>query len=157
MPLVAQTHRFRLRPITVHDVIPDYDAVMTSLENLQGSFGPRNDWPKASLSLDQDLRDLSWHQKEFQDRRSFTYAVFNRDESQEIGAVYIFPPGYFYGGKKQKFDAQVILWVRKSELVNELDQVLFDFTRYWLKQKWPFKNVAFPGRSISWADWMKIP
>jgi hypothetical protein len=24
-------------------------------------------------------------------------------------------------------------------------------------KEWPFKNVAFPGRSIDWDTWRKIP
>lgn len=159
VPRLAETSRFRVRPITVRDVRPDYDAVMTSREHLRGCFGPNHGWPSDQLTLEQDLRDLSWHQLEFQKRCSFTYAVFTPDESREIGAVYLYP-AHYNGSDPQKttgFDAQVILWVRASELASGLDLELYEFTRAWLSQKWPFKKVAFPGRSIPWQDWKKVP
>lgn len=31
--------RFRIRPITIHDMAKDYDAVMTSQKHLWGMFG----------------------------------------------------------------------------------------------------------------------
>ena len=159
VPQLAQTPRFRVRPITVRDARPDYDAVMTSREHLRGCFGPKHGWPSDKLTLEQDLRDLSWHQQEFQKRGSFIYAVFNPDESREIGAVYIYPSHYNGSNSKTAagFDAQVILWVRTSEVASGLDPELYAFTRAWLSQKWPFKKVAFPGRSISWEDWKKVP
>ena len=45
------TETFRLRMLTIHDVVKDYDAVMTSRKYLQGVFGPRSDWPAEDLSL----------------------------------------------------------------------------------------------------------
>ncbi|MGH2532466.1 MAG: hypothetical protein ACRDJW_09180 [Thermomicrobiales bacterium] len=33
VPTLVETERFRIRPITIHDVVKDYDAVMTSQEH----------------------------------------------------------------------------------------------------------------------------
>jgi hypothetical protein len=39
-PELLETDRFRIRPLTIHDVVKDYDAVMTSREHLyQGCLG----------------------------------------------------------------------------------------------------------------------
>jgi hypothetical protein len=43
------------------------------------------------LTLEQNLIDLGWHQKEFQRRRSFAYTVVHPSESQVLGCVYINP------------------------------------------------------------------
>jgi len=77
--------------LTVNDVIKDYDAVMSSLNHLQGIFGPNSTWPEADLTLEQDLIDLGWHQKEFQIRSSFAYTVVSPDETRVLGCLYIFP------------------------------------------------------------------
>ena len=69
--------------LTVNDVVKDYDAVMTSVDHLRGVFGPHSTWPRPDLTLEQDLIDLGWHQKEFQRRRSFSYTVVAPDESTE--------------------------------------------------------------------------
>ena len=83
---------WRLRPLTVHDVVKDYDAVMSSRAQLWELFGPGSDWPLESLSLEQDLIDLAWHQKEFQLRTSFTYTLVTLDGERVLGCVYVMPP-----------------------------------------------------------------
>jgi len=47
------------------------------------------------------------------------------------------------------------MWVRESELNTGLDSRLFETVRIWLKDDWPFENLAFPGRLIPWEDWKK--
>jgi hypothetical protein len=82
VPAGLETRDFRLRMLTIHDVVKDYEAVMTSREHLRqfsgdSVFGPHSTWPAADLSLEQDLIDLGWHQKEFQRRSSFAYTVMS--------------------------------------------------------------------------------
>ncbi|MGI9284214.1 MAG: hypothetical protein ACR2P1_02400 [Pseudomonadales bacterium] len=89
VPATLKTKHFRLRMLTVNDVIKDYDAVMSSAEHIQGVW-PDSSWP-TDLTLEQNLIDLGWHQKVFQRRRSFAYTVVNLDESQVLGCVYIDP------------------------------------------------------------------
>ena len=151
VPEKLETERFRLRTLTVNDVVKDYDAVMTSVEHLRGVFGPRSTWPSPELTLEQDLIDLGWHQKEFQGRRSFAYTVMNPSESQCLGCIYIVPT------RKGGYDAEVYLWVRQSELKSGLDAVLFGAVKEWVKTLWPFKNVAYPGRDIDWKAWEELP
>lgn len=140
VPEKLETDKFKLRMLKVTDVVKDYDAVMTSVEHLQGIFGPRSKWPPKDLTFEQDLIDLGWHQKEFQTRSSFAYTVMNLDESQCLGCVYIFQP------RKEGFDAEVYMWLRKSAYDNGLDPILFKTVKKWITKKWPFKKVRYPGR-----------
>jgi hypothetical protein len=151
VPEKLETDRFRLRMLTVNDVVKDYDAVMTSVEHLRGVFGPQSTWPKPELTLEQDLIDLGWHQKEFQRRRSFAYTVMNLPESECLGCVYIVPTG------KRGYDAEVYLWVRTSEVKKGLDAVLYAAVKSWVEKVWPFKTVAYPGRAIGWEAWESSP
>ncbi|MGY8997571.1 MAG: GNAT family N-acetyltransferase, partial [Alphaproteobacteria bacterium] len=75
--------RFLLRMLTVNDVIKDYDAVMTSIEHLQNTYSAESDgvWPEG-LSLEDDLVDLGWHQREFTMGYSFAYTMMSIDESR---------------------------------------------------------------------------
>ncbi len=66
VPERLETPEFRLRMLTVHDVVKDYDAVMSSVEHLSQVW-PGSGWPEG-LTLEQNLIDLGWHQKEFQRR-----------------------------------------------------------------------------------------
>jgi hypothetical protein len=151
VPELVETARFRIRPLTVHDVVRDYDAVMTSLGHLRGVFGPGSGWPSADLTFEQDLIDLAWHQKEAQRRSSFAYAVMRPDERVQLGCVYVAPSA------KAGFDAEVALWVRASEVGTGLDEELEGTVRAWLAERWPFRRVAWPGREIAWPDWEALP
>lgn len=142
IPEVLETDRFRLRPLIIKDLDKDYEAVISSLDHLQAHrvFGEKSSWPPADLTKEQNLKDLKWHQKEFQTRSSFTYTVMNLDETQCLGCVYIFP------SKKEGFDAAVFMWVRESEYKKGLDTILFQTVKDWIEKDWPFKKVAYPGR-----------
>jgi hypothetical protein len=148
VPQTLETAEFRLRMLTVHDVVKDFDAVMTSVEHCKTIWG--GTWPEG-LTLEQNLIDLGWHQKEFQTRRSFAYTVVRLDESRVLGCVYIEPT------RKRGYDAEVYLWARQSELAGGLEERLFAAVKAWIGTMWPFKAVAFPGRSIDWETWRSIP
>jgi hypothetical protein len=150
-PLLLETERFRMRPLDVNDVVKDYDAVMSSREHLWQMFGEAWGWPRADLTLEQDRKDLDWHQDEFERRSSFAYEVMSPDERRLLGCVYIDPP------TKRGFDAEVAWWVRMSELDSGLDEALGAALRNWLASEWPFTKVAFPGRDIGRAEYAALP
>jgi hypothetical protein len=139
VPAALETPRFRLRMLTIHDVVKDYDAVMSSVDHLQGVLDDDSPWPQG-LTLEQDLIDLGWHQKEFQNRHSFTYTVMSLDEAQCLGCVYIYP------SQEADFGADIFMWVRASEYAKGLDPVLYDTVKDWIKAAWPFTAVTYPGR-----------
>lgn len=149
VPVVLETADFRLRMLTVHDVVKDFDAVITSVDHLK-TIWPGGKWPEG-LTLEQNLIDLGWHQKEFQTRRSFAYTVVSPSEHTVKGCVYIEPT------RKRGYDAEIHLWVRQSELENGLEDRLYDVVQKWVATEWPFENAAFPGRSINWDSWSNTP
>ncbi|HET6830186.1 MAG TPA: hypothetical protein VFH44_02435 [Solirubrobacterales bacterium] len=142
--------RFRLRILTVDDLIKDYEAVMSSAERLRERF-PLWGWPDPGMTIADDLIDLGWHQKEAQLRRSFNYAVMAPDERRLLGCVYVDPP------EKQGADAEVHLWVRADEEDGDLEQVLEAEVRAWLGAEWPFETIRWPGREIPWDEWERLP
>jgi hypothetical protein len=151
VPGPLETDRFRIRPLTIHDLVKDYDAVMTSREQLWEQFGQAWGWPPEDLTLEQDLIDLAWHQKEAQRRSSFAYVVMRPDERVQLGCVYIVP------SHKQGFDAAVATWVRASEVPGGLDEELYGTVRGWLAERWPFTRVAWPGRELPWEAYDALP
>jgi hypothetical protein len=140
VPLGFETGRLRVRPLTIHDAVKDYDAVMSSRDHLRGVFGPQSDWPPDALTIEDDLIDLAWHQKEFRMRSSFAYTVVAPDESRVLGCVYLYPPS------RAGCDADVFYWVRSSELASGLEEHLWEHLRRWLAEQWPFGAVALPWR-----------
>ncbi|HEX2313360.1 MAG TPA: GNAT family N-acetyltransferase [Thermomonospora sp.] len=151
VPTLVAGQRFRIRPITVHDLVKDYDAVMSSRERLWERFGASWGWPLPDLSFEQALVDLAWLQKEGQLRRSFTFAVLTADEERLLGRVHILPPPR--SGHADEVDAGVVFWVRSDEEGTGLERELGDFVREWTTVTWPFKNVRYPGVDAPWDGW----
>jgi hypothetical protein len=148
VPVELETPDFRLRMLSVNDVVKDYDAVMSSAPFLKEIF--QGSWPDG-LTLEANLVDLGWHQKEFQDRRSFAYTVVSLDESRVLGCVYINPT------RKRGYDAAVSFWARESAPGSASDERLSRAVRAWIDRSWPFEQPAYPGRDIPWAEWRAIP
>jgi hypothetical protein len=140
---------FHLRPITVHDLIADYDAVMASRATLPGLFSPNDRWPEG-LTLTDDLVDLGWHEREATLRHSFCYTMMRYDGSECLGAVYIYP------SDRQGYDVMAYYWVRADRLAEGLEEALGEAFRKWLRDAWPFRSVAFPGRDIAWTEWESL-
>ncbi|ACY96406.1 GNAT family N-acetyltransferase [Thermomonospora curvata] len=149
VPTLVAGQRFRIRPIGVHDVVKDYDAVMSSRERLWERFGAHFGWPAPGYDFEQALVDLGWLQKEGQLRRSFTFAVLTADEERLLGRVHIAPPPR----SLPEVDAGVVFWVRSDEAGTGLERELAEFVHEWATVTWPFKNVRYPGQDISWEEW----
>src|SRR6266700_7985594 len=107
VPTGLEHERFRLRMLTVDDVVKDFDAICDRVDH-EGSSKP-----PFVPTVAQNLVDLGWHQKEFQLRRSFAYTVVAPDESEVLGCVYLYP--------SETHDAHVSLWVRRSAFEAGLD------------------------------------
>jgi hypothetical protein len=149
VPEKLETDEFRLRMLTVHDVVKDFDAVMSSVDHCKNVW-PGGRWSDG-LTLEQNLIDLGWHQKEFQTRRSFAYTVVDPSESRVLGCVYVDPT------RKRGHDAEVFLWARQSELAGGLEDRLYAAVEDWVAKVWPFEAAAFPGRDVAWETWRSIP
>ena len=149
VPSELSTANFRLRMLSIDDVDKDFEAVTSSAARLS-KVRPDSGWP-AGLTLKQNLIDLGWHQKEFQNRTSFAYTMVAPDESRVLGCV------YFYPTDKAGHDAEVFLWVRESAVENDLDEELFEVVHRWVVSVWPFERPAYPGRTISWEQWDSLP
>ena len=136
VPVGIETNHYRLRMLTIQDVAKDFDAVVTSVSHIEGVLDANSSWPEG-LTLEQNLIDIGWHQKEFQKRSSFAYTVMSPDEERCLGCVYIYP--------SETADADVFMWVRKDEF-DLLDNDIFERVQLWLEQEWPFGTVKYPGR-----------
>ncbi|MFW9988405.1 MAG: GNAT family N-acetyltransferase [Candidatus Odinarchaeota archaeon] len=120
------------------DVEKDYEAVMESQELLHAMFG--GPWPTSGFTIEENFKDLKRHQKDFLDRKAFTYSVVSLDDSRVLGCLYIKP------SDEITTDAVVTMWVRQTEYEKGLDKILFSTVKNWISLNWPFKNVDFPGR-----------
>ena len=152
VPQGLVNEKFRLRMLTIHDLVKDYEAVMSSAEHLKETYSAiwDSDWPEG-LTNEEDLIGLWRHQMEFVLHYSFAYTIMSPDESLCLGCLYINPC------RKMGYDAEVSMWGRSSELVNNLDSELYSCIKKSIDEAWPFSRPAYLGREIMIKDWRKIP
>jgi hypothetical protein len=137
---------FHLRPLRAADVVKDFAAVVETEKRLIGFMDPKDTWP-AGLTVEENLVDLGWHEREFTLGHSFAYTVMNDGEGRVLGCCYIYP------SDRPEYDAMVFYWVREAEYRSSLDRRLGDALRAWIERSWPLRRVAYPGRDIPWQQW----
>jgi hypothetical protein len=145
VPLKVDASNFILRALSIQDVVKDYEAVMTSREHLWRRFGEVWSWPAENLTLEQDLIDLAWHQKEFELKNSFAYTIINLDQSKVLGCVYLYP------ASSDNLDADVWFWARESELQSNLEEDIKVFLMGWLSRSWLFNRVSLNAEVVDIA------
>jgi len=133
IPPGLEHERFRLRMLTVDDVVKDFDAFSDRVDH-RGN--PR---PPFVETVAENLVDLGWHQKEFELRRSFAYTIVEPDESRVLGCAYVDP--------SDTHDARVWMWVRRDAYEDGLDPVVEAVLREWLERDWPFQRVDWGKRA----------
>ena len=130
-----------LRPLTINNVIKDFEAVMSSVDHLKGLMD-ESGWP-TELTIEENLIDLGWHQREFTLGHSFAYTVLSLDEKDCLGCSYIYP------SENKQHEVEVFYWIRQNRLEDGLEDYLGEVLQRWLKTDWPFERVGFPGRSLN--------
>ncbi|WP_419904483.1 hypothetical protein [Kiloniella sp.] len=123
----------------------DYDAVMSSKVNLRQIFSENHEWPRDTMTLEDNNGDLLKHREEFDLRKAFAYTVLTTDKTKCIGCLYIDP------SRVSDFDSEVYFWIRDDSL--HIETEFYTNIQNWLEEAWPFKKIAWPGRQISWQQW----
>jgi hypothetical protein len=141
------TGDFRLTPLGPQHNEADYAAWTASVDHIRATPGfAGGSWPH-EMSLDDNLRDLAGHARDFAERGGFTYTVLSPATAEVIGCVYIYPvkgdePG---GGVTSRRRASVRSWVRADHAA--LDPALHDAVLAWMERDWPFDSVEYAPRA----------
>jgi hypothetical protein len=104
-----------------------------------------------SSTTAEDYGEVKRHEWEFQHHTAFAYGILSPDKQSELACVYINP------SPKQGYDATVRLSLTKQGMEAGLDPLLEKAVRDWVKAKWPFKTVAYPGRDMPMTEWNALP
>jgi hypothetical protein len=144
------TQNLFVRPLRVSDAELDYKAVMSSINHIRGVFGPDDEWPQETLTLQDDINALTNHEREHERRIAYTYTVMNHSQDKCLGCIYILPI------HSKQYDAQVFFWVTKDAYDLGYENELYAEIQNWLKSSWSFKNVIFPGRNMDWGKYQSI-
>jgi hypothetical protein len=141
VPEGLATPQFRLEPLGPEHNERDYAAWTSSVEHIHSSPGFEGSRGPHEMSLEENLRDLEGHARDFAERGGFTYTVLEPDGDDVIGCVYIYPD------RKADADARVNSWVRADRA--ELDLPLRRAVGAWLAKAWPFDRVEYAGLDLA--------
>lgn len=143
------TDAWRLEPLNMKWLVQDYAALVVSWEHLDGLMVPPGTLgPISDLSMEMDVMELGWHEREFVTRRSFAYVAIGHDDAEALGYAYL------YASPHADEDAAILTWARWDEADPEADARLYGQIRDWVAAEWPFANAVFPGRSVPWDEWL---
>ena len=140
-----------LRPIREADAEIDYPAVMGSRRRLWQIFGPAWAWPKDTMTIEADRRDLRRHEEEIAAHQSFNYALIDEMETTIFGCVYIDPP------ERAGADGEISWWVVDDLVGGDTEHALDVLVPQWIAADWPFRQPRYLGRDISWQEWLALP
>jgi hypothetical protein len=144
------TDRYRLEPLTMRWLTQDYAAVAASWPTLDGRMVPPGTLgPITDLSMEQDVVELGWHEREFTTRRSFAFVAISHDDRASLGCCYV------YGSPRPDEDAAILTWATLDPDDPGADERLHGEVEAWIADEWPFVNPVFPGRSVPWATWLE--
>ena len=136
IPLVHVLSEFILRSLSVNDLERDFRAVMESAADIKAA-NPGSSWPDG-LTIETNLIDLAWHQREFEARRSFAW-VIEDGGGEYLGCLYVYPS---IAGETS---ADVAWWWRTGKVVFE--PAFRQRLQEWLSgEPWPRLTYKLQGR-----------
>jgi len=138
VPRSLVTEAFRLEPLGPEHNEGDYAAWHSSIDHIRSTPGMQGrSWPRPEMTLEDNLKDLQGHARDFANRSGFTYTVRDTDTAEIVGCVYIYP-------RKDEPGTRVLSWVRADRA--SLDAPVYEAVSEWLQTAWPFTSVTYATR-----------
>lgn len=104
VPAPLRTDQFVFEVLGPEHNARDHAAWTQSVEHIRTTPGfAGREWPPDSMTLPENLLDLQWHQREYDERASFAFAVLSAGSGEYLGCVYFYPP------RSTDFDVDVVL------------------------------------------------
>ncbi len=120
----------------------DVAGINASLELIASTRG--GGWPTEAVTEDGNFIDLVWHECEFREGYSFSYAVHNAD-GEYLGCCYFYPLGRRtpLSDELAAHDVDVSWWVTRSAFKRGSYEKLFRAVSAWGTEDFPFSTLHF--------------
>ena len=137
----------RARAISRADLHDDVHGINASLDLIRRTRGGA--WPTEAVSEEHNYVDLVWHEAEFRDGHSFTYAVYDAN-GRYLGCCYLYPMGTRTPLTEELYahDVDVSWWVTPDAYERGYYTKLHAALRRWLADSFPFENPYWSNREI---------
>jgi hypothetical protein len=128
----------------LHD---DVEGINASIELIKQTRGGR--WPTEPVTEEYNFVDLVWHECEFREGESFTYAVYNTARKY-LGCCYLYPLGRRtpLTAELLDYDVDVSWWVTPMAYARGDYRKLYHALRQWLAADFPFEAPYYSNLEI---------
>jgi hypothetical protein len=125
------------RAITRADLHDDVRGINASIALIHKTRGGA--WPTGPVTEEFNFVDLVWHELEFREGTSFTYAVYDAGGGY-LGCCYLYPMGgrTELTAERLDHDVDVSWWVTPDAYEDGYYAKLYRALRHWLAEGFPF-------------------
>lgn len=135
------------RAISRADLREDVRGINASLEIIRRTRGGA--WPDGEVTEEYNFVDLVWHEAEFRDGGSYTYAVYDTG-GRYLGCCYLYPMGRRTSLTEElsTHDVDVSWWVTPTAYDEGYYTKLYQALRHWLAGQLPFTDPYYSNREL---------
>jgi hypothetical protein len=147
VPVRLAFEELEARAISRSDLLEDVRGINASIALIQQTRG--GGWPTEPVTEDDNFVDLVWHELEFRDRMSFTYAVYDTAGTY-LGCCYLYPLGRRTELTRELLDHDVDVswWVTPDAYARGRYTRLYAALQHWLAVAFPFWKVFYSNTQI---------
>ena len=129
------------------DLVADVQGINANIDLIRRTRGGA--WPSEPVTEAFDFVDLVWHECEFRENYSFSYAVYDAGR-QYLGCCYFYPMGRRTRLDENllQHDVDVSWWVTSEAYGRGYYALLHRALRQWATTEFPFENPYFSNREI---------
>jgi RimJ/RimL family protein N-acetyltransferase len=141
----------RAQALTREHLSDDVRGINASLDLIRRTRG--GSWPTEAVTEDFNYVDLVWHECEFREGESFTYAVYDAD-GRYLGCCYLYPMGRRtpLTAALLEHDVDVSWWVTPDAYGKGLYAALYRALQHWISTAFPFSKPYYSNAEIPSTD-----
>ena len=135
------------RALTRADLADDVRGINASIELIQRMRG--GDWPTGPVTEQEDFVDLVWHECEFRENYSFSYAVYDAAGGY-LGCCYLYPVGRRtpLSAELAECDVDVSWRVTPDAYDRGCYAELHAALGHWVAEEFPFDRVHYSNAEV---------
>jgi hypothetical protein len=137
----------RARALSRADNEADVRGINASIELIRRTRG--GTWPSEPVTVEFNYVDEVWHECEFREGDSFTYAVYDAG-GEYVGCCYLYPLGRRtpLTDELLQFDVDVSWWVTEDAYRSGYYSKLYAALQHWARSEFPFWRPYYSNAEI---------